>query len=139
MKCPWVVEEELREYILKLNNVSANCRLSLDEELSILKTSWSISRTKLVPALQNRLAYLTGVHSLKGLNSEKTVTVKLIARFPVIDNFDGEPDTSIITDPKNQMVSTKVFSAAYNRPEKVNILITIVMCFVVYIWKASHS
>ena len=120
MKCPWSVEEELREYVHKLPNVSANCRLTLEEELTLLKSCWSVSRTNLVPALQNRLAYVTGVNALPGLKDDKTVTVKLIARFPIVENFDDGPDTSIITDPKNQMISAKVFGAAYSRPEKVN-------------------
>ena len=120
MQCPWSVEEELREYVFKLPNVSANCRLSIEEELTLLKSCWSISRTNLVPALQNRLAYLTAVDALKGLASDKTVTVKLIAKFPIIENFDDGPDTSIVTDPKNQMLSAKVFGAAYSRPEKVS-------------------
>lgn len=123
MKCPWSIEEELREYVHKLPNVSASCRLTLEEELTLLKSCWSISRTNLIPALQNRLAYVTGVNALPGLKVDKTVTVKLIARFPIVENFDDGPDTSIVTDPKNQMVSTKVFGAAYSRPEKVSHLV----------------
>lgn len=121
MKCPWSVEEELLEYLQKLPNVSANCRLSIQEELSLLKMCWSASRTRLPAKMQNRLAYVTGVNALSGLGADKTVTVKLIASFPRIDNFDSGPDTSILTDPKNSMISTKVFGAAYSRPEKVRL------------------
>lgn len=38
---------------------------------------------------------------------------------PVIDNFDCGADTTILDNPKNCMISSKLFGAAYSRPEEV--------------------
>mmetsp|Transcript_2150 Transcript_2150/g.2909 ORF Transcript_2150/g.2909 Transcript_2150/m.2909 type:complete len:4480 (+) Transcript_2150:77-13516(+) len=65
-KVPWEVHQEMNRYLAKLPHVSTTCRLSDDEEISVLRLCKQGS-----PVLRNRLDFLlvnrsSGVVTLKG-------------------------------------------------------------------------
>lgn len=119
MKCPWSIAEEMEEYAKKHVFVSSACRLTTEEEMLLLQLCSPNARGRLSLALLNRKAFVTAVSSLATLPKDKTLTVKLgTERPPSIENFDIGPDTTIIDNPKKTMISSKVFGAAYSRPEE---------------------
>jgi hypothetical protein len=120
MKCPWSVAEEMEEYAKKHVFVSSACRLTTEEEILLLQLCKPDARGRLSLALLNRKAFVTAVTSLSTLPDGKSLTVKLgTERPPTIENFDIGPDTTIIDNPKKTMISSKLFGAAYTRPEEV--------------------
>lgn len=120
MKCPWSIEEEMEEYAKKHVNVSSACRLTTEEEMLLLQLCKPDSRGRLSLTLLNRKAFVTAVSSLATLPDGKSLTVKLgTERPPTVENFDQGPDTTIIDNPKKTMISSKLFGAAYSRPEEV--------------------
>lgn len=122
MQCPWSVAEEMVEYCAKLQNVSAACRLSTEEELLLLQLCTPSPRDRLPMVLLNRKAYVTAVSSLGQLPPDKSLTVKLgVHKIPAFDNFDTI-DSTILDNPKKTMISSKLFGAAYSRPEEVSYL-----------------
>ena len=69
----------------------------------------------------NRHSYVSAVSNIGTLPVGKTLSVKVgIDKPPVIDNFDCGADTSILDNPKNCLISSKLFGAAYSRPEEVS-------------------
>lgn len=121
MKCPWSVPEEMEEYAKKHGYVSSACRLTTEEEMLLLQLCSPDSRGRLSLTLLNRKAFVTAVSSLSTLPKDKTLTVKLgTERPPVFENFDIGPDNTIIDNPKKTLISSKLFGAAYTRPEEVS-------------------
>jgi hypothetical protein len=121
MKCPWSVKEEMEEYVRKHEHVSSACRLTPDEELLLLKLCNPSARTRLSVELTNRKAYITAVTEIANLPPDKASNVNLVTeKMPSFENFDIGADTSILDNPKNSMVSAKLFGAAYSRPEEVS-------------------
>lgn len=121
MKCPWSIAEEMEEYAKKHFYVSSACRLTTEEEMLLLQLCSPDARGRLSLTLLNRKAFVTAVSSLATLPKDKTLTVKLgTERPPPIENFDIGPDTTIIDNPKKTLLSSKVFGAAYSRPEEVS-------------------
>jgi hypothetical protein len=121
MKCPWSVAEEMEEYTKKHVYVSSACRLTTEEEMLLLQLCKPDSTGRLSLALLNRKAFVTAVSSLATLPDGKSLTVKLgTERPPAVENFDRGPDTTIIDNPKKTMISSKLFGAAYTRPEEVS-------------------
>lgn len=118
MECPWSVEEEMRDYVRKHFYVSAECRLSTDEELLLLQQCSMSMDSELYVELMNRRAFVSAIESLENLPKDRTLTVKLgTSNLPTVENFDRDPDTTILSNPKETKISSKVFSAAYSRPE----------------------
>lgn len=75
---------------------------------------------RLPPELVNRNSYVSAVSNISTLPMDKTLSIKIgIEKPPVIENFDSGADTSILDNPKNCMISSKLFGAAYSRPEEV--------------------
>ena len=122
MKCPWSVAEEMEEYAKKHVYVSSACRLTTEEEMLLLQLCSPDARGRLSLILLNRKAFVTAVSSLSTLPKDKTLTVKLGSeRPPAIENFDLGPDTTIIDNPKKTLNLSKLFGAAYSRPEEGSI------------------
>ncbi len=122
MRCPWSVEAEMLQYVLKHAYVSSACRLSTDEETLLLQMCSASMRSNLYKELINRKAFVQAVTTLEHIPPEQTVTVNLgLSRSPDIVNFDGEPDTSILDNHKKTMMISKLFGAAYSRPEDANV------------------
>jgi len=119
MKCPWTIAAEMEEYVQKHIYVSSACRLTTEEEMLLLQLCTPETRGRLSLTLLNRKAFVTAVTSLASLPEDKTLTVKLgVEKPPVIDNMDSGLDKTIFTNHKKLMVSSKLFGAAYNRPEE---------------------
>ena len=122
MKCPWDVAHEMEEYAKKHVFVSSACRLTTEEEMLLLQLCKPDARGRLSLTLLNRKAFVTAVSSLATLPENKSLTVKLgTERPPTIENFDRGPDMTIVDNPKKTMISSKLFGAAYSRPEEVSI------------------
>ena len=69
--------------------------------------------------LSNRSAYVTAVSNISSLPTGQTLSVRVgIDKPAAVENFDGPADTSILDNPKNTMMGSKVFGAAYSRPEE---------------------
>lgn len=69
--------------------------------------------------LVNRNTYLSAVCNIGSLPAGKTLSVMVgIDKPPVIESFDNGADTSILDNPKNCMIGSKLFGAAYSRPEE---------------------
>lgn len=118
MNCPWNVREEMKEYIRKHAFVSSACRLTPDEELMLLQLCSSSVVSSYNNVLMNRKAFVGAVSSLGLVPKDQKMTVNMgVSKVPRFEDFDGETDTSIITDPKKTTISSKVFGAAYSRPE----------------------
>ena len=110
-----------REYVKKYDFVSSGCRLTTEEELLLLKMCTPSVGYRLPTELVNRNAYVSAVANIGTLPVGKTLSVKVgIDKPPVIDNFDGGADTSILDNPKNCLITSKLFGAAYSRPEEVS-------------------
>ncbi len=96
-------------------------RLTTAEELLLLKMCTPSVGYRLPIELVNRDAYVSAVHNIGTLPIGKTLSVKVgIDKPPVIENFDSGADTSILDNPKNCMITSKLFGAAYSRPEEVS-------------------
>jgi hypothetical protein len=122
MKCPWNVEEEMFEYVAKHSFVSSACRLSKDEEMLLLHLCSNNTRSHLAKELVNRRAFVEAVNTLDQIPPEQSITVNLsLSKKPTFVNFDGEPDVSILDNHKKTMISSKVFGAAYSRPEDASV------------------
>jgi hypothetical protein len=118
MKCPWDIRSELVEYVKKHPYVSSACRLSPEEEILLLKLARG-GGSKLPLTLMNRKAFVTAVSNLDTLNPGDYATVKLgVQKIPPFDNFDSGPDETILRDPKNTMIGSKLFGTAYNRTDQ---------------------
>lgn len=119
MRCPWSVFEEMREYVKKYDFVSSACRLTTEEEKLLLKMCSPSFGYRLPTELINRSAYVSAVSNIDSIPVGKTLSVKIgIDKPPVVDNFDSGADTSILDNPKNCMITSKLFGAAYSRPEE---------------------
>lgn len=111
----------IREYVKKYDFVSSACRLTTEEELLLLKMCTPSVGYRLPTELVNRNAYVSAVSNIGTLPVGKTLSVKVgIDKPPVIENFDCGADTSILDNPKNCLISSKIFAAAYSRPEEVS-------------------
>ena len=122
MNCPWSITEEMESYVKKHAFVSAPCRLTTEEEMLLLQLCTPGAQERLSLTLLNRKAFVAAVTSLSSLPKDKTLTVKLgKEKPPTIENFDFGADYTIIENPKKQIVSAKLFGAAYARPEDENI------------------
>jgi hypothetical protein len=119
MKCPWSIHEEMVEYVRKHANVSSSCRLTTDEEMLLLQLCSAAMRSRLYSELINRKAFVKAVRTLGHIPQGEMVTVNLsLPQAPTIQNFDmEEPDTSILDNHKKTMITSKLFGAAYSRPE----------------------
>jgi hypothetical protein len=96
-------------------------RLTTAEELLLLKMCTPSVGYRLPIELVNRDAYVSAVNNIGALPVGKTLSVKVgIDKPPVIENFDSGADTSILDNPKNCMITSKLFGAAYSRPEEVS-------------------
>ncbi len=101
----------------------ATLRLTTEEELLLLKMSIPSFGYRLPTELVNRNSYVSAVNNISTLPTDKTLSIKIgIEKPPVIENFDCGADTSILDNPKNCMISSKLFGAAYSRPEEVSTL-----------------
>jgi len=110
----------IREYVKKYEFVSSACRLTTEEELLLLKMCTPSFGYRLPTELVNRNAYVSAVSNIGTLPVGKTLSVKVgIDKPPDIENFDSGADTSILDNPKNCMIGSKLFGAAYSRPEEV--------------------
>jgi len=119
MKCPWSVNAEMEEYVKKHIFVSSACRLTTEEEMLLLQLCSPDARGRLSLTLLNRKAFVTAVMSLASLPKDKTLTVKLgVEKPPVVENMDTGLDKTIFMNHKKLMVSSKLFGAAYSRPEE---------------------
>ena len=119
MKCPWSIQEEMVEYVRKSGFVSSACRLTPPEELLLLKLGVAEAGTRLPLVLLNRRAFVTAVSNVYQLPPDKSLTVKLGAiKTPEYPEFDNGADKTIIENPKKQMATSKIFGAAYSRPEE---------------------
>jgi hypothetical protein len=124
MTCPWSVAEEMEQYCKKHPYVSSACRLSVEEELLLLQLCSPDARDRLSLALLNRKAYISAVRSLGNLPPDKSLSVKLGGeKTPKFENFDAGADMTILTNPKKTMLTSKLFGAAYSRPEEVRVLL----------------
>lgn len=104
-----------------LAHVKLKRRLTTAEELLLLKMCTPSVGYRLPIELVNRDAYVSAVHNIGALPIGKTLSVKVgIDKPPVIENFDSGADTSILDNPKNCMITSKLFGAAYSRPEEVS-------------------
>mmetsp|Transcript_3318 Transcript_3318/g.4839 ORF Transcript_3318/g.4839 Transcript_3318/m.4839 type:complete len:236 (-) Transcript_3318:65-772(-) len=120
MKCPWSVREEMTEYVRKHAYVSAACRLSAEEELLLLKLCSPSARGRLSAGLINRQAFVGALENVNNIPEGKALTVKLVSQqIPHFEDFDQKDlDTTIIDNPKNSMISSKLFGSSYSRPEE---------------------
>lgn len=119
MKCPWSVYEEMTEYVKKYDYVSSACRLTTEEELLLLKLATPSVGYHLPTELVNRNAYVSAVNNIETLPMDKSLEVKVgIDKPAAIENFDSGADTTILDNPKNCMITSKLFGAAYVRPEE---------------------
>lgn len=119
MKCPWSIEEEMIEYVRKSDFVSSACRLTPQEELLLLRLGSVNSTSKPPLILLNRRAFVTAVSSVYHLPPDKSLTVNLGAiKSPDFADFDNGADKTIIENPRQTMVTSKIFGAAYSRPEE---------------------
>ena len=119
MKCPWSISAEMEEYVKKHIHVSSACRLTTEEEMLLLQLCSPENRGRLTLTLLNRKAFVTAVTSLATLPKDKTLTVKLgVEKPPIVENMDTGLDKTIFTNHKKLMVSSKLFGAAYSRPEE---------------------
>ena len=110
-----------REYVKKYDFVSSACRLTTEEEVLLLKLCTPSAGYRLPTELINRDAYVSAVMNIGTLPLGKTLSVKVgIEESPMIDNFDSGADTSILDNPKNCLTTSKLFAAAYTRPEEVS-------------------
>lgn len=97
-------------------------RLTTAEELLLLKICTPSVGYRLPIELANRDAYVSAVNNIGALPIGKTLSVKIgIDKPPVVENFDYGADTSILDNPKNCMITSKLFGAAYSRPEEVSL------------------
>lgn len=120
MTCPWSVAEEMEHYCKKHPYVSSACRLSTEEEMLLLQLCSPNAQDRLSLALLNRKAYISAVSSLGNLPPDKSISVKLGGeKMPKFENFDSGADLTVLTNPKKTLLSSKVFGAAYSRPEEV--------------------
>ena len=71
MKAPWSIGKEMLEYVRKWEHVSASCRLTNSEELSLLSSIFDNSENSAglnsheVIELQNRRSFTTAVKKLE--------------------------------------------------------------------------
>eukprot|EP00979_Chaetoceros_neogracilis_P007746 scaffold1658_cov248-Chaetoceros_neogracile.AAC.5 len=101
VKCPWNVQDEMKEYVLKHAYVSSACRLSKDEETLLLQLCTTNMRSELYKELVNRKAFVEAVATLDHIPPDQTVMVTLgLSKKPAIKNFDGVTDTSILDNHK---------------------------------------
>jgi len=146
MQCPWDVSMELEDYIRKVRVVSASCRLTSSEELSLLEMYTRDTRN---PHLLNRLNFLRAVvhgneqsmgakvrdfkGQANGTKEDGSLITKSLSRAvlgmsqvplnypyrPVYSCFDTYVDqTCIKDDMKNGGTSVGFFSAmSYSTPE----------------------
>ncbi len=123
MKCPWSVQEEMKEYVVKHAHVSSACRLTTDEEMLLLQLCSAAMRSRLYPELINRKAFIKAVRTVGQIPQGEMVTVNLsLPPPPKFENFDVEqPDTTIVDNPKKTMITSKLFGAAYSRPEDASV------------------
>ena len=77
MKCPWSVQEEMTEYVRKFSHVSSACRLTCEEEISLLHLCASSTRSRLSFELMNRNAFVSAMSSLSDIPSDQKMTVRL--------------------------------------------------------------
>lgn len=116
MKCPWSIVEELMQYVRKHEHVSAPCRLTVTEEMSLLNIllervggggngggngdeedgeNWSCSAAELVE-FKNRFNFISAVGKLEMCAGECALTdrtvVMALDSYPTIDNFDSVED-----------------------------------------------
>ena len=119
MNCPWNIQDEMKEYVRKHAHVSSACRLTTDEEMLLLQLCSASMRSMLYPELINRKAFVKAVKTLGHIPQGEMVTVNLsLPQPPKFKNFDLEdPDRTILDNPKNTMITSKLFGAAYSRPE----------------------
>jgi hypothetical protein len=122
MRCPWDIRSELIEYVRKHSFVSSACRLSSSEEILLLKLA---AGDKLPLSLKNRKAFVTAVDHLSQLSHGDYATVKLgVQKVAPFHNFDSGPDETILRDPKNTMMGSKLFGSAYSRTDQVGLIST---------------
>lgn len=123
MNCPWNVQDEIKEYVRKHAHVSSACRLTTDEEMLLLQLCSASMRSSLYPELINRKAFVKAVKTVGQIPQGEMVTVNLsLPQTPKFENFDvEEPDISIMENPKNTMITSKLFGAAYSRPEDASV------------------
>uniref|UniRef100_A0A6V2M4H7 ubiquitinyl hydrolase 1 n=1 Tax=Ditylum brightwellii TaxID=49249 RepID=A0A6V2M4H7_9STRA len=120
MKYPGSVREEMTECVRKHAYVSAACRLSAEEELLLLKLCSPSARGRLSAGLINRQAFVSAMGNVNNIPEGKALTVKLVSQqIPHFEDFDQKDlDTTIIDNPKNSMISSKLFGSSYSRPEE---------------------
>lgn len=122
MHCPWSIYEELRHYVRKHEYVSSACRLTHEEEMLLIKLSNTEMHDKPSVDILNRKAFVSATSHLIELPPDASITVKFGAKnVPKYDNFDSGPDKSILMDAKNSNIGSKIFGAAYSRPDVVSI------------------
>jgi len=122
MKCPWDIRSELIEYVRKHAFVSSACRLTSEEEMLLLKLAKDDS-SKLPLSLMNRKAFVTAVNNLSDLSPGDYATVKLgVQKIAPFHNFDSGPDETILRDPKNTMIGSKLFGSTYARTDQVSVV-----------------
>jgi hypothetical protein len=98
----------MEEHAKKHVYVYSACRLTTEEEILLMQLCKPDSTERL------------SLTSLATLPYGKSLTVKLGTELsPAIENFDRGPDTTINDNPKKTLISSKLFGAAYNRPEEV--------------------
>jgi len=120
MTCPWSIYDELTHYIRKHEHVSSACRLTHEEEMLLMQLCDSEMREKLSVEVMNRKAFVSGVSHLAEIPKESSITVKFGAKnMPKYEDFDSGPDQTILLDPKNTNFGSKIFGAAYSRPDTV--------------------
>jgi hypothetical protein len=134
MQCPWSVAEEMEAYVKKHEYVSSSCRLTTEEEMLLLQLSASEDQARLPLILLNRKAFVASVRALATLPKDKSMTIRLgKEKPPVIENFDFGADYTILENPKKTSVSSKLFGAAYSRPEEVRATSILFNFFVLFV------
>ena len=108
---PWSIAAEMLQYVSKLNNVSAACRLSVDEELTLLQNHVDIN---LNYKLANRQQFLRAVH-----DCSVSVLLKYPARPVLEDEFDSIIDKSCLNLEINDSFLSKFENVSYKRPADV--------------------
>jgi len=108
---PWNIDAEMLQYVSKLQNVSAACRLSVDEELSLLQSQVD---TNLNYKLSNRQQFLRAVQ-----DCSSSVLLKYPARPSLEDEFDSIIDKSCLNLEMSESFLSKFENVSYKRPADV--------------------
>ena len=111
LKCPWDPSIEMLQYVSKLSAVSANCRLSIDQELFLLQ---NLVDTSLNYKLSNRQQYLRALSDCTGV-----MLIAYPSRPTLEQEFDKVVDKTCLSADQESFLG-KFENINYRRPPELN-------------------